>query len=101
FWDLTNLVGKASGQFTFQAQIKPGTPAGRVITNFAQILSSEDDANSSDNGSTWLTTVTSICQAAVITNSPSSAVRCPADPVTFSVVAGGTAPLAYQWRRNG
>ncbi len=26
---------------------------------------------------------------------------CPGDSVTFSVVAGGTAPLAYQWRLNG
>ncbi len=100
FWDLTNLAARAKGQLTFQALIKPGTPGGRVITNFSQILSSENDTNMSDNCSSWLTTVVS-CQPPCITNSPSGGARCPGDAISFSVVAGGTAPLSYQWRKGG
>lgn len=36
-----------------------------------------------------------------ITTQPISQSGCPDDQVTFSVTADGTAPLSYQWRRNG
>ncbi|MSU57413.1 MAG: HYR domain-containing protein [Pedosphaera sp.] len=62
FWDLTNVAAHAAGQITFQAQVKLTTPVGTVITNFSQILSSENDAAYADNTSTWLTTVTAGCQ---------------------------------------
>ena len=64
FFDLTNVVSQASGQYTFSVQVPLATPLG-VLTNFSQILSSEDDANNLDNTSTWLTTVTSACTAPV------------------------------------
>src|SRR6266850_5070233 len=61
FWDLTNVLSHTSGQVSFQAQVDPLTPAGDVITNYSQILSSEDDASYLDNNSSWLTTVISGC----------------------------------------
>ena len=39
--------------------------------------------------------------APAITTQPVSQVAALGAPVTFSVAADGTAPLAYQWRRNG
>src|SRR5262249_39776815 len=55
FLDLTNLAASASGQINFQVQVGYTVPAGRVLTNFSQILSSENDASYFDNTSTWLT----------------------------------------------
>jgi pectate lyase/pectin methylesterase-like acyl-CoA thioesterase len=37
----------------------------------------------------------------VITMQPRSQIILVGEPVTFTVVAGGSAPLAYQWRKNG
>jgi hypothetical protein len=36
-----------------------------------------------------------------IVTHPVSQTVCEGDPVSFTVVASGTAPLAYQWRKNG
>jgi uncharacterized delta-60 repeat protein len=36
-----------------------------------------------------------------ISEQPVSQTVCPGSPVSFSVTADGTAPLSYQWRRNG
>ena len=101
FWDLTNVVSGASGQVTFQAQVQLTTPVGTVLTNFSQILSSQNDANMADNTSIWLTTVISGCTTPTVTSNPESTTNCPGDPVVFSVAASGTAPLQYQWRLNG
>jgi glucose/arabinose dehydrogenase len=40
-------------------------------------------------------------QAPTITTQPSSQTVATGQPATFSVVVSGTAPLSYQWRRNG
>ncbi len=39
--------------------------------------------------------------APAITEQPSSATKTIGESVTFSVTASGTAPLSYQWRKNG
>ncbi|MEO8150682.1 MAG: PQQ-dependent sugar dehydrogenase [Bacteroidia bacterium] len=39
--------------------------------------------------------------APVITNQPNSITKAQGNPVTFSVTATGTAPLNYQWKKNG
>lgn len=44
---------------------------------------------------------TQTCVGPTITGHPASASRCVGGSVTFSVTASGTAPLGYQWRRNG
>lgn len=46
-------------------------------------------------------TVTAAAVAPSIVTQPASQTVAPAAPVTFSVVAGGSSPLSYQWRRNG
>src|SRR6266404_2736461 len=101
FWDLTNVLSHTSGQVSFQAQVDPATPAGDVITNFSQILSSENDASYLDNTSIWLTTVISGCTSPAISTDPASSTNCSGDSITFVVAASGTAPLSYQWRKNG
>ncbi|MBI3849787.1 MAG: HYR domain-containing protein, partial [Verrucomicrobia bacterium] len=90
FWDLTNVLAHASGQVTFQAVININTPVGRVVTNYSQILSSEDDANYADNTSTWLTTVTPGCSAPVLTCASDKSIEC-GTPWTFDVPAASDA----------
>src|SRR5439155_5849793 len=92
-----NLAPHASGQIAFQVQVAQPLADLTVITNFAEILSCGDDSNMADNTSTWLTTV---CAPPGITTGPSGAATCPGQSVTFSVVASGSSPLHYQWRKN-
>jgi uncharacterized protein YjdB len=52
-------------------------------------------------GSSTVLTVASAPQAPTITAQPASGTVTAGQTATFSVVASGTAPLTYQWRRNG
>ncbi len=47
--------------------------------------------------------VTELCdlECPLIESQPQSLVVCPDDPAEFHVAASGTAPLSYQWRKNG
>jgi hypothetical protein len=58
-------------------------PAGSVISHAA------------------LLTVTNVAVAPVITSHPQNKTTAVGTTASFSVTATGTAPLAYQWRRNG
>jgi predicted outer membrane repeat protein len=40
------------------------------------------------------------CRPPTVTTHPQSQAICVGDPVTFTVVADGAAPLSYQWRKN-
>lgn len=42
-----------------------------------------------------------IVDPVTITQQPQSATKCVGESITFSVTATGTAPLSYQWRKNG
>lgn len=66
FFDLPDLAPGAGGQITFAAGVPEGTASGTVLTNFAQILSSQNDADMADNTSTWLTTVVGGCASCII-----------------------------------
>jgi uncharacterized repeat protein (TIGR01451 family) len=101
FYDLTNVAPHATGVVTFQAAVDPAALSGDVITNFGQILSSENDANMADNSSIWLTTVIISCTPPTITGNPSNATQCVGNAVTFYAAASGTPDLKYQWRKNG
>src|SRR5260370_12509975 len=46
-------------------------------------------------------TVNAAPVAPTITNPPANQTVMAGQAATFAVVAGGTAPLAYQWRKNG
>jgi hypothetical protein len=72
------------------------TPVNTVLTNFAQILSSQDDANPADNTSTCQTKVTAGCTNMVVNTPPADQTVCPGDTAVFSETASGTG-LSYQW----
>ena len=84
-----------------------------LITGFATGIASPVDLRVSDDGSlyylargTGLTTgtVTRVARttsAPTITTHPLSVTARPGTAATFSVDAAGTAPLRYQWQRNG
>src|SRR5258708_3726733 len=103
YWDLsdgTNLPPGFGSQLSFQVQLDPATPFGSSFTNFSQILSAENDADYSDNTSTWVTTIPNCTRPTVLVN-PSSATRCPGSSVAFISSASGSAPLSYQWLKSG
>ncbi len=99
FFDLPDLAPGAGGQVMFQAGVPFSTPVGTVLNNFAQILSSQDDADNSDNTSTWKTTVTNGCTGVTISTSPSDQAVCPGSSASFMVSASGTG-LTYQWYKG-
>jgi len=94
-WDLPDVPTNSGGQFTFQAKVPLSTPIGTVVSNFVQILDAEDDANTLNNTSSWLTTVTNGC-VLTVTTPPSDQAACAGGSATFTVAASGAA-LTYQW----
>ena len=58
------------------------------------------DANGSVNASGYAVTIGGGCTAPSITTQPQSQTKAVGTSVTFSVVASGTAPLSYQWKKN-
>jgi uncharacterized repeat protein (TIGR01451 family) len=57
-WDLGDLPIGATGTITYRATLKPGVAYGTSFSNYAQILSSENDGNPADNASVVTTLVT-------------------------------------------
>src|SRR4029077_388089 len=53
------------------------------------------------NSQTAILTVTSATGAPTITAQPANQTVTVGQAATFSVVASGTAPLSYQWQKNG
>jgi hypothetical protein len=78
-YTLTSTLGDSGAIFTATAT----NSAGAVTTNAVTL------------------TVTAAAVAPSIATQPASQTVTEGQPVTFSVAATGTAPLAYQWRRNG
>ncbi len=78
-YSLTTVLGDSGAVFTCTAT----NSAGSVTTNAAVL------------------TVTALAVAPSITTQPAPQSSLVGSPVTFSVVAAGTSPLAYQWLRNG
>ncbi|HEY0548048.1 MAG TPA: Ig-like domain-containing protein, partial [Verrucomicrobiae bacterium] len=56
-FDIRDLTNRASGFVTYQVRVASSAVSGQMFTNNALILSSEDDANMSDNRSSVKTTV--------------------------------------------
>ena len=85
----TNLAGATTSSYT-RADVQPADagPYSVIVSNSVGVATSSD-------------AVLSLVVPPTITTHPSSQSVTPGASVTFSVVAAGTAPLNYQWRKNG
>lgn len=101
FWDLGNVTPGASGQVTFTGTVALGTVAGSSLVNQAEIFSSENDLDETDNSVTLTTSV--VCGGTIptIVADPVAATVCPGTPATFSVSAVGPAGMTFQWMKDG
>ena len=100
-WDLPNVGRGGSGVINFSCLLATNLLAGSNIVNSASIASSSADPNPTNNTSTTTAVVAVGCIPVTISGQPLSVTTCSALPVTFSVAANGTAPLAYIWRKDG
>jgi len=88
-----NIAGAKSSSYT--------TPATTMADNGSQfrVIVSNFAGNSTSNAATL--TVTAGAQAPSITQQPADESVTTGQTATFTVVASGAVPLAYQWQKNG
>jgi hypothetical protein len=77
------------------------TPGTTSAVNGAQFMVVVNDGSESVTSSTAILTVTSAPVAPSITTQPANKTVTAAQTATFSITATGTAPLSYQWKKNG
>ena len=90
--------GKAIGGATAASYMVPATTSSENGAQFTVVVS---DGQGSVTSNPATLTVTAAPVAPSIATQPTSKTVTAGQPVTFSVTATGTAPLAYQWKRNG
>lgn len=76
-----------------------GTPTTPVTNLFVHVLCGFTGQIPAETN-IYITIFPATSQAPVISNQPASVTNAADTTATFRVVAGGTAPLAYQWRKN-
>ena len=107
-----SVVAKGSGTLTYQWRssgkaISGATaasyvvPATTISENGAQFTVVITDSQGSLTSNPATLTVTSAPVAPSIVTQPANKSVTAGQPATFNVTATGTAPLAYQWKRNG
>jgi len=89
----TAISGATSSSYT--------TPAETTADNGAQFSVVVSNAAGSVTSSTATLAVTAAPVAPSITSQPTNQTTFAGQTATFSVIASGTAPLSYQWRKNG
>ena len=77
------------------------TPAETLADNGSQFMVVVTDGSGSVSSNIAVLTVTSVAVAPSITAQPSNTTVAAGQPATFGVTATGTAPLTYQWKKNG
>src|SRR5216110_1189033 len=77
------------------------TPATTSADNGAQFTVVVSNTAGSVTSNTATLTVSAAAVATSITTQPASQTVTTGQTATFTVVAAGTAPLSYQWRKNG
>ena len=88
----TNIAGATSSSLTLSnVQLAQEGGYSVIVSNSAGAITSN----------TASLTVNSVPVAPTITVNPQSQTVTAGSSVTFSVIASGTSPLSYQWRRNG
>lgn len=89
----TVLAGATSATYT--------TATTTISDNGAQFSVIVSNSSGSVTSSTATLTVNAAAVVPTITTQPASATVTAGQTASFSVVAAGTAPLSYQWRKNG
>ncbi len=89
----TSIIGATSPTYTTAATTT--SDSGSQFT----VVVSNSTGNATSNTATL--TVTTAAVAPSITTQPTSQTVTAGQTATFSVSASGTAPLSYQWRKNG
>ena len=77
------------------------TPAETTADNNAQFTAAVSNSAGSVTSNAALLTVTSAAVAPAITTQPASQTVIAGKTASFTVAATGTAPLTYQWSKNG
>jgi hypothetical protein len=90
--------GKAIGGATATSYMVPTTTISENGTQYTVVVT---DSTGSVTSNPATLTVTAAPVAPSIATQPTSKTVTAGQPATFSVTATGTAPLAYQWKRNG
>ena len=83
---------------TFSTYTTPATSMGDSGAVFTVVVS---NALGTVTSSSATLTVTAAAVAPTITTQPAAQAAAPGQTASFSVVATGTEPLAYQWQKNG
>src|SRR5262249_51269710 len=104
-----SVVASGTAPLSYQWQKNGANIAGATVASYTTPATT-----SSDNGSTFLVVVTNSAGTVTsnpatltvngppaITTQPASQTVAAGQTATFSVVATGTAPLSYQWQKNG
>jgi hypothetical protein len=89
----TNVQGATSASYTIAS--------ASASDSGAQFRAVVSNAHGSATSNPATLTVTAAGQAPTITQHPASQTVTAGQSVTFTVSASGTAPLSYQWQRNG
>ena len=88
----------AIGGATAASYTTPATTSSESGTQFTVVVT---DSTGSVTSNPATLTVTASAVAPSITSQPANQTVAAGQPATFSVTATGTAPLAYQWKKNG
>ena len=107
-----SVVSNGTAPLSYQWQKNGATIAGATLSSYTTPATT-----SADNGATFVVvvtnavgnvtsntatlTVSSAAVAPTIEAQPANETVMVGQAATFSVVAGGTAPLSYQWQKNG
>jgi len=90
--------GAAIGGATAASYTTPATTSGESGTQFTVVVT---DSTGSVTSNPATLTVTASPVAPSITAQPANKTVTAGQTATFSVTAAGTAPLTYQWKKNG
>jgi hypothetical protein len=89
----TPIAGATAASYTTSATTSAGNGA-----RFSVVVTDSSESVASSNA---ILTVTSVPVAPSITTEPANRTVTAGQAATFSVTATGTAPLSYQWQKNG
>jgi hypothetical protein len=91
-------TGAAIGGATAASYTTPATTSSETGTQFTVVVT---DSNGSLTSNPAILTVTAAAVAPSITSQPANQTVTAGKAASFSVTATGTAPLTYQWKKNG